>query len=144
MIFILALISIYHSSRRNKYMPPINDHNSLEWRHNEDDGVSNHQPYDCLLNLNQAQIKENIKAPRNWPLWGDFTGDRWIRRTNGQLRGKCFHLMTSSCAINFDCTVIYSLKKWKSLQWNFISRHWRDRHVISKYSAKLILFLDTG
>ena len=27
---------------------------------------------------------------------GEFTGDRWIARTNGQLRGKCFHLMTSS------------------------------------------------
>ena len=26
----------------------------------------------------QAQIKENIKAPRHWPLWGEFTGDRWI------------------------------------------------------------------
>ena len=25
--------------------------------------------------------------------------DRWIPRTNGQLRGKCFHLMTSSCII---------------------------------------------
>ena len=23
--------------------------------------------------------------------------DRWIPRTNGQLRGKCFHLMNSSC-----------------------------------------------
>ena len=44
----------------------------------------------------QALIKENIKAPRHWPLCGKFTGDRWISRTNGQLRGKCFHLMTSS------------------------------------------------
>ena len=44
-----------------------------------------------------AQIKENIKAPRHWPLCEEFTGDRWIPRTNGQLRGKCFHLMTSSC-----------------------------------------------
>ena len=26
----------------------------------------------------QAQIKENIKALRHWPLWGEFTGDRWI------------------------------------------------------------------
>ena len=26
----------------------------------------------------QAQIKENIKAPRHWPLCGEFTGDRWI------------------------------------------------------------------
>ena len=25
----------------------------------------------------QAQIKENIKAPRHWPLWGEFTVDRW-------------------------------------------------------------------
>ena len=28
-----------------------------------------------------AQIKENIKAPRHWPLWGKSTGDRWIPRT---------------------------------------------------------------
>ena len=26
----------------------------------------------------QAQIKENIKYPRYWPLWGEFTDDRWI------------------------------------------------------------------
>ena len=44
----------------------------------------------------QAQTKENIKAPRHWPLWGEFTGDRWIPRTKGQQHGKCFHLMTSS------------------------------------------------
>ena len=43
-----------------------------------------------------TQIKENDKAPRRWPLCGEFTGDRWIPRTNGQLRGKCSHLMTSS------------------------------------------------
>ena len=27
-----------------------------------------------------AEIKENIKAPRHWPLWGEFTGHRWIPR----------------------------------------------------------------
>ena len=31
--------------------------------------------------LVQAQIKENIKAPRHWPLWGGFTGDRRISHT---------------------------------------------------------------
>ena len=51
----------------------------LQWRHNEHDGVSNHQPHDCLLNRSfKAQIKENIKAPRHWSLCGEFTGDRWI------------------------------------------------------------------
>ena len=31
-----------------------------------------------------AQIKENIKYARHWPLWGEFTGDLWIPRTKGQ------------------------------------------------------------
>ena len=30
-----------------------------------------------------SQTKENIKAPRHWPLWGEFAGDRWIPRTKG-------------------------------------------------------------
>ena len=45
----------------------------------------------------QAQIKENTKAPRHWPLCGEFTCDWWIPLTNGQWRGKWFRLMTSSC-----------------------------------------------
>ena len=38
-----------------------------------------------------------MKAPRHWPLWGESIGHRWIPFTMGQQRGKCFHLMTSSC-----------------------------------------------
>ena len=53
----------------------------IQWRHNGRDGVANHQPPDCLLNrLFKARIKENIKAARHWPLWGEITGDR----TKGQ------------------------------------------------------------
>ena len=44
----------------------------------------------------QAQIKENIKAPRHWPLCEEFIGDQWISLTNGQQRGKCFHWLASS------------------------------------------------
>ena len=32
----------------------------------------------------QAQIKENIKALRYWPLCGEFTGDQLIPHTKGQ------------------------------------------------------------
>ena len=32
----------------------------------------------------QAQMKENIKAVRQQPLRGEFTGDRWIPHTKGQ------------------------------------------------------------
>ena len=31
-----------------------------------------------------AQIKENIKAARQWHLWGEFTAGRWIPLTKGQ------------------------------------------------------------
>ena len=56
-----------------------------------------HQPNDCLLNrLFRRRSKKKIKAPRHGPLCGEFTGDRWIPRTKGQWRGKCFLLMTSS------------------------------------------------
>ena len=57
---------------------------SLQWRHNERDGVSNHQPRDCLLNRLFWHRWKNVKTPRHWPLWGEFTGDRWIPRTKGQ------------------------------------------------------------
>ena len=64
---------------------------SLQWLHNEHNGISNLQPHDCLLNrFVQAQIKENIKALRHWPLWGEFTGDRWIPRKKGPVTQKIF------------------------------------------------------
>ena len=56
-----------------------------QWRHNGHDGVSNHQPDHCLLHrLFRHRSKKKIKAPRHWPLWWEFTGVRWIPRTNGQ------------------------------------------------------------
>ena len=55
----------------------------LQWRHNSRDGVSNHQPHDCLLNrLFRRRYKKTSK--HRWPLCWQFTGDRWIPRTNGQ------------------------------------------------------------
>ena len=45
----------------------------------------------------QAEIEENAKTPRHWPLRGEFTGDRCIDCTKGQQHWKCLHLMTSSC-----------------------------------------------
>ena len=52
----------------------LGDHpfRSLHWRHNDHDGVSNHQPHGCTQSFIQTQIKENIKAPRHWPLCGEF------------------------------------------------------------------------
>ena len=50
----------------------------LQWRHNGRDRAS---PL-FIQRFIQAQIKENIKAPRHWSLCGEFTCDRWIPRIN--------------------------------------------------------------
>ena len=75
----------------------------------------------------QVQIKENIKAPRHWPLCGEFTDDRWIPRTNGQYRGKCFHLMASSCIITIGSvsTCLFSSTPWPRIPTS------HERHGIS-------------
>ena len=52
-----------------------------------------------------------MKAPRHWPLCRKVTEDRWIPRTNGQWRGKCFHLMTSSCRSYQIFLVIWFLER---------------------------------
>ena len=85
----------------------------------------------------QAQIKENTKAPRHWPLWGEFTDDRWIPRTKGQQRGKYFHLMTSSWHASF----ILNLNEWLS------KAHQCNIHIIARLARQIngcsIVFLFT-
>ena len=47
----------------------------------------------------------------------EFTEDWWFPCTNGQLRGKCFHLMTSSCVVAASalCHVVKSMQLiWRS------------------------------
>ena len=44
--------------------------------------------------------------------------DRWIPRTKGQLRGKCFHLMTSSCdAFSRQCPKPPNLTHFTIMAW---------------------------
>ena len=55
---------------------PSMDHMSaLRWRHNDHDGVSNHQPHGCLLNrLFRRRSKKTSKPRVTGPLCGEFTG----------------------------------------------------------------------
>ena len=67
---------------------------SLQWRHNEPDGVSNHQFHNCLLNrlfrrrskkTSKLRVTAFVRGIHRWPVNSP---------TKGQWRGKCFHLMT--------------------------------------------------
>ena len=57
---------------------------ALQWRHNGRNSLKTPVLRLFTQPFIQTQIKENIKARRHWPLCGEFTGDRWIARTNGQ------------------------------------------------------------
>ena len=59
----------------------------LQWRHNEHGGVSNHQPYDCLLNrLFRRRSKKTSKlrvtglCEGNSPVTGEFPHKRPVTR----------------------------------------------------------------
>ena len=68
---------------------------SLRWRHNGDDSsqITSLTSVYSTVYSGADQSKHQSSASLAF-VWGIH---RWIPRTNGQLRGKCFHLMTSSC-----------------------------------------------
>ena len=69
---------------------------TLHWRHNDHDGVSNHQPHCYLLNrLFGRRSKKTSKLRVTGLCAGNSPGPVNSPR-KGQWRGKCFHLMTSS------------------------------------------------
>ena len=75
----------------------ISNISALRWRHNERDGVSNHQRLDCLLSrLFRRRSKKTSKLRVTGLCEENSLGDQWIPRTNGQWRRTWVHLMTSS------------------------------------------------
>ena len=97
---------------------------TLRWCHNGRDSISNHQPHDGLFNrLFRRRSKKTSKLSVTGICVGNSWGihrDRWIPRTKGQLRGKCFHLMTSS---------------WPNILWDLLHISWH----LSVYLFQCIL-----
>ena len=80
----------------------------LHWRQNDHDGVSNQQPHGCLLNrlFRCRSKKTSTLCVTGLCVWN--SPGRWIPRTNGQSRGKCFHLMKSSWVLYNGCPLAAS------------------------------------
>ena len=81
---------------------------TLQWRHNEPDGVSIHWRLFFTQPFVQAQIKENLKAPRHWHLWKEFY--RWSVNFPHKrpVTRKYFHLMTpSSEKVTISCIILF-------------------------------------
>ena len=50
--------------------------NTLQWRHNERDGVSNHQPHDCLLDQKTHQSSASLAFVREIHRWPTNSPDK--------------------------------------------------------------------
>ena len=135
---------------------------SLQWRHNGRDGVSNLQPHDCLLNRLFRRRSKKIKAPRHWPLCGEFTvtGEfpaqmasnaenvsLWWRHHGADLVfPECFGLGTERVKLTSVFIAIptslqtakgsYTLKLWV-LWFNFMISNWH-RVGLHSYSTYMI------
>ena len=84
---------------------------ALQWHHNGRDGVSDHQPHDCLLNrLFRRRSKKTSKLRVNG-LCGVI--HRWPVNSphKGPVTRKWFHLMTSSWVMKIS-------SKWRYLRFN--------------------------
>ena len=69
----------------------------LQWRHNERDDVSNHQPHDCLLDLLFRRRSKKTSKLRVTDLCAGNSPCPMNSQHKGRVTRKCFHLMTSSC-----------------------------------------------
>ena len=74
--------------------------------------------------------QKTIKAPSHWPLWGEFTGDRWIPLTKGQWLRKIFPFVD---VIMFEIV----------LPWKIETTHiWRYTTPIFRDSVLLSILVD--
>ena len=68
---------------------------SLQWRHNERNGISNHQRLDFCSTVCYGADQRKHRSSATLAFVGGTAGDRWIPITKGQWRGWCSHLMTT-------------------------------------------------
>ena len=78
----------------------------------------------------QRQIKENTKAPRHWPLCGEFNGDRWIHR--GPMNSPHKWPVTRKM-FPFDDVIMNLWSVWREvINWNHNQIGWSVYFRVSK------------
>ena len=101
---------------------------TLQWRHNESNGVSNHQPHDCLLNcLFRRRSKETSKlrvtglCGGNSPVTGEFPAQRASNAENISIWWS-HHVIIGSQISTGHC-------RKKTLQWRHNGRDGVSNHL---------------
>ena len=117
-------------------------HHPLQWRHNDHDGVSNHQPHGCLLNrLFRRRSKKTSKLRVTGLCAGNSPGP--VNSPHkGLVTRKCFYLMTSSCLANFKnhISLIICEMLWFDIgriEWLTLIPTWISNHMASWVCDKI-------
>ena len=89
---------------------------TLRWRHNERDGVSNHQHHDCLLNhLFRRRSKKTSKVrvtgfcERNSPVSGEFPAQRASNTENVSIWSRHHDANELECVICINTGIFFGI-----------------------------------
>ena len=118
---------------------------ALQWRHNGRDGISNHQPYDCLFNrLYRRRSKKTSKlhviglCAGNSPVIGEFPAQMASNAENVSIWW-CHHMIFSYTL--FRVAPLAGPVLWlHQCQWNAHQRLWEpalNRWVSAKMTLRL-------
>ena len=112
----------------------MNDWNeTLQWRHNGRDGVSNHQPHDCFLN---RSFRHRSKKTSKLRVTGLCAG-------NSPEAGE-FPAQMASNAENVSISWrLHDLKKWNVL-WSVSASYWRHIQIKLKMEELLMSLYSVG
>ena len=101
--------------------PPVIFITPLKWRHNEHDGVSNHQPHDYLLNRSGADQRSTLRATGlcegNSLMTGEFPAQRASNTENVSIWWR--HHDNEQC---------------DPVQQSPLLKHWNRCHLADRYS----------
>ena len=86
-------LSFHYMVATDSHIYTLNHCEALQWRHNERDGVSNHQPHDCLLNRlfryrskKTSKIRVTGHCEGNSSVTGEFRAQRARNAENTSIR----------------------------------------------------------
>ena len=113
---------------------------ALQWRHNKRDGVSNHQPHDCLLNRLFGRRSKKLKTSKfrvtglcegNSPASGEFPAQRagnaenvciWWRHHGFLMSTEWYPIYV--CVAHFEHYLVYTKISKFIFVWNWMNCCW--------------------
>ena len=107
-----TVLIVMTANQNGNQMPFLGTRISLQWRHNEHDGVPNHQPHDCLFNRlfgrrsnKTSKLGVTGLCVGNWPATGEFPAQRASNAETVSIWW-CHHVRYSPCLLVSISTVV--------------------------------------